>query len=64
MPNELLQGIIAPNSPNIFFAISSGFAAALTLLLPETRGKELPDFAKEVPDVDNDEPNMEDDPVN
>lgn len=60
MLNKCFKGIIAPNSPNIFFAISSGLAAALTLLLPETRGKELPDFVKEIADVDNEEVNLQD----
>jgi hypothetical protein len=39
----------------MFFAVSSGLAALLTLLLPETRGKELPDFALEVADVYDDD---------
>ncbi|KAI6174595.1 putative transporter [Aphelenchoides bicaudatus] len=59
---ERIGGVLAPtvrsmslleaHLPNIFFAVSSGLAAALTLMLPETRGKELPDFATEVADVD------------
>ncbi|KAI6171671.1 putative transporter [Aphelenchoides besseyi] len=47
-PQVRSMSLIEPHLPNIFFAATSGLAAALALALPETRGKELPDVATEV----------------
>ncbi|CAD5232575.1 unnamed protein product [Bursaphelenchus xylophilus] len=42
------MNVVSPNLPNIFFAGAALLAALLTLLLPETRGKQLPDSTAEV----------------
>ncbi|CAD5213578.1 unnamed protein product [Bursaphelenchus xylophilus] len=42
------MSVISPNLPNVFFAVTAGLAALLTLLLPETRGLELPDLTCEI----------------
>ncbi|CAD5209869.1 unnamed protein product [Bursaphelenchus okinawaensis] len=42
------MSVISPNLPNVFFAVTAGVAAGLTLLLPETRGLELPDLTSEI----------------
>ncbi|CAD5232538.1 unnamed protein product [Bursaphelenchus xylophilus] len=39
---------ISPHLPNVIFALASLLAAALTMLLPETKGKELPDNTEEM----------------
>ncbi|CAD5232539.1 unnamed protein product [Bursaphelenchus xylophilus] len=39
---------IHPNLPNLIFALAALVASALTILLPETRGNELPDTTEEM----------------
>ncbi|CAD5223031.1 unnamed protein product [Bursaphelenchus okinawaensis] len=51
------MNVISPNLPNFFFAGAALLASGLTLLLPETRGKQLPDNTEEVLQLKEDEEN-------
>lgn len=43
----MLQGLLSPRAPLLVFAVFSLLAGLLTLLLPETRGRVLPDTIAE-----------------
>ncbi|KAI6182570.1 putative transporter [Aphelenchoides bicaudatus] len=47
-PLTRLMTTVNPNLPNIFFTIAAGIGAVVTLFLPETKNKELPDSVSEV----------------
>lgn len=56
---ELFQDNISPSLPKLCFGVFAGLGAALTLLLPETLNRELPDAPdeiarKDMDDADND----------
>jgi OCT family organic cation transporter-like MFS transporter 4/5 len=42
------MSVLSPALPTIFFSVTSGIAALLTLLLPETVNKELPDIPSQM----------------